>query len=259
MTRRIVTIMLAIVIAAIGTAGVLFYGLSADARARARITDAVTVVVATARIQSGTTGARIQADHLVRTERMPRSSVPSDALPAVSSEFDKLVVTSNIAEGQVLLKANFGQPSQVTSGLELPDGKMAVTVQTGAPQQVAGYVRPGSEVAIFLTYKLLDKAGQESKIQRTRLLLEKVQVMAVGTYTPPRDTKDDTTTGETASARNGTLLVTLAVGQKEAERLILGLNTGSLYLGLLTDAVQAKPGGGVENTDKDTHVDSIFQ
>ncbi|MFU8850952.1 Flp pilus assembly protein CpaB [Micromonospora sp. SL1-18] len=257
MTRRVITIMLAIVIAAIGTTGVLFYGLSADARARAQITDAVTVVVAEARIQSGTTGARIQADQLVRTERMPKSSVPSDALPAMSSEFDKLVVTSNIAEGQILLKANFGQPSQVTSGLELPDGKMAVTVQTGAPEQVAGYVRPGSEVAIFLTYKLLDKAGQESKIQRTRLLLEKVQVMAVGTYTSPRDTRD-TATSETASSGNGTLLLTLAVDQKEAERLILGLNTGSLYLGLLTDAVEVKPGGGVENTDKDSNVHSIF-
>ncbi|MCW3843787.1 Flp pilus assembly protein CpaB [Micromonospora yasonensis] len=259
MTRRIITITLAIVIAAIGTVGVLFYGLSADARARAQITDAVTVMVAKARIQAGTTGARIQAEQLVRTERMPKSSVPSDALAVIGSEFDKLVVTSNLAEGQILLKANFGQPSQVTSGLELPDGKMAVTVQTGAPEQVAGYVRPGSDVAIFLTYKLLDKAGQESKIQRTRLLLEKVQVMAVGTYTPPRDTKDDTTTSETASSRNGTLLLTLAVDQKEAERLILGLNTGSLYLGLLTDAVQVKPGGGVENTDKDSRVDSIFQ
>lgn len=259
MTRRIITITLAIMIAAIGTIGMLFYGLSADARARARIADAVTVVVATARIQAGTTGARIQADQLVRTERMPRSSVPGDALEAIGSDYEKLVVMSNVAEGQILLKANFGQASQVTSGLELPDGKMAVTVQTGAPQQVAGYVRPGSQVAIFLTYKLIDKTGQESKIQRTRLLLDKVEVMAVGTYTPPSDTKGDATTGATASSSNGTLLLTLAVDQKEAERLILGLNTGSLYLGLLTDAVQVKAGGGVENTDKDTKVDSIFE
>lgn len=257
MTRRILTITIAIVIAALGTAGVLFYALTADSRARAAINDAVTVAIATERIPAGTTGARIRAEELVRLERMPRSSVPSDALPAVSAELDKLVLTSNIAAGQVLVAANFGEQSTVTSGLPLPDGKMAVTVQTGAPEQVAGYVRPGSQVAIFLTYAMVDRDGKETKIKRTRLLLAKVEVLAIGRYTPPRDTTDGTKA--TAGASNGTLMVTLAVDQKEAERLVLGLNTGSLYLGLLTDTVTVKPGTGVENTDKAGGVNSLFQ
>ncbi|MBO4206233.1 Flp pilus assembly protein CpaB [Micromonospora echinofusca] len=257
MTRRILTIMLAMVIAALGTAGVIYYALSADARARAAITDAVTVAIATERIPAGTTGARIRAEELVRLERMPRSSVPSTALPAVGAEFDKLVITSTINAGQVLLKANFGEQDQVTSGLALPEGKMAVTVQTGTPQQVAGYVRAGSQVAIFLTYKLVDKNGEESKIERTRLLLPRVQVMAVGSYTPPRRDTEDEEPARSGTA-NGTLLLTLAVDQKEAERLILGLNTGSLYLGLLTDSVTVKPGTGVENTDRAGGVSSIF-
>lgn len=257
MTRRILTITIAIVIAALGTAGVLFYALTADSRARAAINDAVTVAIATERIPAGTTGARIRAEELVRLERMPRSSVPSDALPAVSAELDKLVLTSNIAAGQVLVAANFGEQSTVTSGLPLPDGKMAVTVQTGAPEQVAGYVRPGSQVAIFLTYAMVDKDGKETKIKRTRLLLGKVEVLAIGRYTPPRDTADGTKAATGAS--NGTLMVTLAVDQKEAERLVLGLNTGSLYLGLLTDTVTVKPGTGVENTDKAGGVNSLFQ
>lgn len=257
MTRRILTITIAIVIAALGTAGVLFYALTADSRARAAINDAVTVAIATERIPAGTTGARIRAEELVRLERMPRSSVPGDALPAVSAELDKLVLTSNIAAGQVLVAANFGEQSTVTSGLPLPDGKMAVTVQTGAPEQVAGYVRPGSQVAIFLTYAMVDKDGKETKIKRTRLLLGKVEVLAIGRYTPPRDTADGTKAATGAS--NGTLMVTLAVDQKEAERLVLGLNTGSLYLGLLTDTVTVKPGTGVENTDKAGGVNSLFQ
>ena len=261
MTRRILTVTIALVLAALGTAGVLFYALSADSRARAAINDAVTVAIATDRIPAGTTGARIRAEELVRLERMPKSSVPSDALPAVGAEFDKLVITSNIAAGQVLMAANFGEQNKVTSGLTLPDGKMAVTVQTGAPQQVAGYVRPGSQVAIFLTYSLIDKNGKESKIKRTRLLLSRVEVLAVGTYTPPRaDTEEGGSKSTTkATSASGTLLLTLAVNQKEAERLVLGLNTGSLYLGLLTDTVDVKPGTGVENTDKAGGVSSIFQ
>ena len=35
--------------------------------------------------------------------------------------------------------------------------------------------------------------------------------------------------------------------------------TGTLYLGLLTDTVDVKPGTGVENTDKAGGVASIFQ
>ncbi|HEX6970342.1 MAG TPA: Flp pilus assembly protein CpaB [Micromonosporaceae bacterium] len=257
MTRRIITITLAVLLAALGTAGVLFYAFSADDRARARISDAVTVAIANQRIPVGTTGARIRAEKLVRLERMPRSSVPSDALPAVGAEYDKLVLTSDVAAGQVLLAANFGEQSTVTSGLRLPEGKMAVTVHTGAPQQVAGYVRPGSQVAIFLTYGVLDNKGKETKIKRTRLLLDRVEVIAVGGYTPQREDGDRDAT-EQNGAGNGSLLLTLAVDQQEAERLVLGLNTGSLYLGLVTDTVQLKPGTGVENTDRGGGVTPIF-
>jgi hypothetical protein len=44
-------------------------------------------------------------------------------------------------------------------------------------------------------------------------------------------------------------MLTVAVSQAEAERLIEGLSHGTLYLGLLTDSVQVAPGGGVDNTD----------
>ena len=45
------------------------------------------------------------------------------------------------------------------------------------------------------------------------------------------------------------LMITVAVGQREAERLIEGLSHGTLYLGLLTDSVRVSTDGGVDNTD----------
>jgi pilus assembly protein CpaB len=125
-----------------------------------------------------------------------------------------------VAPGQILLSAMFAQQSKVTSGLALPDGKMAVTVETGVPEQVAGYVRPGSRVAVFLTFKLLDSQGKETKFQRTRVLLADVEVLTVGTYRPPNSKEGDSSSN--LSKSNGSLLVTLAVNQNEAERLIEG-------------------------------------
>src|SRR5262249_53212980 len=152
MTRRLLAIIIAIGLAAVGTAGGLYLVLSADQRAQDRIQDAVTVAIAAKRIPAGTSGAKVLADDMVRFEKMPKASVPTDALPTIDGERAAQVVTTNIPVGQILLAANFGDQSAVTSGLALPEGKMAITVQTGAPEQVAGYVRVGSQVAIFLTY-----------------------------------------------------------------------------------------------------------
>jgi hypothetical protein len=53
-------------------------------------------------------------------------------------------------------------------------------------------------------------------------------------------------------------MVTLAVNQTESERLIEGLNTGKLYIGLLTDSVVVKPGPGVENRDAGGNPPPLF-
>ncbi len=244
MTRRILAIAIAIVLATLGTAGGLYLVLSADSRAQSRITNPITVAIAAVRIPVGTSGAKIRADEMVRLVKMPKDSVPDDAMPEISVEQDKLVITSNIEAGQILLRANFGEQSTVTSGLPLPAGKMAVTVETGAPEQVAGYVQRGSQVVIFITYAVVQPNGTKTNIERTRVLLPRVEVLAVGTYQQAR-----TSTSASTATRAASLLVTLAVSQEEAERLIEGRSHGTLYLGLLTDSVQVAPGSGVDNTD----------
>jgi pilus assembly protein CpaB len=253
MTRRILAILVAIVLGALGTGGLLLYAATADERARSNI-EAVTVAVAAERIPVGTSGARIRAEEMVRLEQVPRAAMPSDALPEVSAELDRLVLTSTTQPGQILLSAMFSESSNVTSGLNLPDGTMAVTVETGVPEQVAGYVRPGARIAIFLTFNLLDDELEETKVQRTKVLLPGVEVIGTGTYRPSQNGQNgqngqEETTDGAAESNSGSMLVTVAVTQAEAERLIEGLHTGKLYLGLLTDSIEVVPGPGVDNVD----------
>src|SRR4029453_13721997 len=120
MTRRILAIAIAIVLATLGTAGGLFLVLSADSRAQNRISNPITVAIAAVRIPVGTTGAKIRADEMVRLVKMPKDSVPSDAMPDISVEQDKLVITSNIEAGQILLRANFGEQRNGTRGVPPP-------------------------------------------------------------------------------------------------------------------------------------------
>jgi pilus assembly protein CpaB len=242
MTRRLIAITVAIVLAAVGTAGILWYVTSVDSRAQSELTDPVRVAVADKQIPAGTSGQVIREQNLVRYVQMPKGVVPEDdVLGDIGADLDNKVVTANVEKGYMVLHSMFGERSQVASGLPTPPGKMAVTVETGAPEQVAGYVRPGAEISIFTTYKLLDAEGHETDRTRTKLLLPRVQVLGVG---PNRDTE---TTG--SAGAEGALLITVAVNQTEAERLILAKSTGTLYLGLLTETIDPKPGPGAENID----------
>lgn len=243
MSRRILAITIAIVLATLGTVGGLALVLSAESRAQDRISNPVTVAIATVDIPVGTTGETIRTHDMVRLVKMPKTSVPDDVLSEVTSELDTLVVTSNVAVGQLLLRANFGEDASVTGGLALPPGLMAVTVATGAPEQVAGYVQPGAQVAIFVTYPVVKPDGSTNNTERTRVLLPRVTVLAVGQGRGASPTSP-------ATSSPGSVMVTVAVNQADAERLISALNAGTLYLGLLGDSVEVVPGAGVDNTDR---------
>jgi pilus assembly protein CpaB len=250
MTRRLLAITVAIALAAVGTAGILWYVISTDKRVQAELTDPVTVAVADRQIPVGTTGLTINEQKMVRFVQMPKGAVPeADVISAFGPEFDQLVTTATVEKGFMVLRPMFGDRSQVTSRLPTPDGKMAITVETTAPEQVAGYVQAGAQVTIFATYRLLNEQGEETKFTRTKVLLPKVEVLAVGTYQRQNgDGNEDGGVGGSTSGE-GALLITVAVNQGEAERLILAKNMGSLYLGLLTSGIDVKAGPGVESTD----------
>lgn len=257
MTRRILAIVLAVSLAGVGAIGVLIWALKADQRVRDRLTDAVSVAIATKPIPAGYTGARIRTEGMFRIEKMPRSSVPRDFLPDVGADEERKVVMSSVATGQILYKALFGQPGIVTAGLSLPDGKMALTVKTGVPEQVAGYVQPGSKVAIFLTYDVTDEDFRPTGEKRTRVLLPTVDVLAVGGYRVPRN---DGVTGTASQVQaDGELLLTLAVDQSQAERLVQALHSGELYCALITDSVNVTPGVGVDNRDAGSGTSPLFR
>ena len=125
-----------------------------------------------------------------------------------------------------------------TSRLEIPKGQVAVSVSLSDTGRVAGFVSPGSDVAIF----------QSVGAEYTRLLLSPVQVIAVGSTTITQTT---TTTPEGAQTTESlpSTLFTLALNQKDAEKVIYAANNGDLSFALLTDTSEVKrdPGMTAQN------------
>lgn len=256
MKRRILLISLAVVLALAGTFAVYAYVKNADKRAVAS-QQATKVVVAAKRIPAGTSWATARTDGYLHTVSMPSEVVPADALQSTSADISSQdVVAADVSPGQIVLQQMFGAKTPTTSGLHIPGDEMAVSLKVTADADVAGYVQPGSQVAIFDTFILLDKnvpAGSKTGADKndnwaTKLLLPRVDVLAVS-QAAPSGTKDGLS-GNNSGSQTANLLVTLAVPQSDAERVIHVAQTGNPYLALLTSNSHSAPSSGVDNQGK---------
>ncbi len=248
MKRRALTIALALLLAVIGTGAVLAYVSRASARAMAGL-KAVTVLVAQQQIPVGTAAGVAWQDGSLREETLPAQSVSPDAIGSITADLGSLVMSSDVMPGQVLLRPMLVPAAQVSGGLAIPGSMVAVTIPLCLSEAVAGYVHAGSQVAIFDTFSSQSMSsgescsqsgesheGQASGTVETRVVLPRVQVLAVGAA---GSGQGGSASGFGAGSQSqGSVLVTLAVDQADAERVIQLTETGLPYLALLTPASQ---------------------
>jgi pilus assembly protein CpaB len=253
LTRRILTIIVAIVLAVIGTGAVMIYVKKADQRALAG-QKAVSVLVATQQVPAGTTAGAALRDGYLQAQNLPSESVPTDAVRSIGPAISGLVLSGNLPSGQLLLRPMLVTKTVAATGLAIPTGKVALTVQMCLQKAVAGYVRPGSQIAVFNT-SFKGKQGTGDSWQsgvtniHTRLVLTNVPVLAVGSASTGTTSATTTTTGvfsqsnssSTSSSASTTLMVTVAVSQADAERLIHLAEAGIPYMALVTAFSGTKP------------------
>jgi pilus assembly protein CpaB len=250
---RVLTIVVALVLAVLGTGGVLVYVHGADSRAVAGM-KAVTVLVAQQRIPGGTSAADAQQAGLLGSETLPAKSVPQNALKSLSAGLGSLVMSTDVQPGQVLLRPMLVTAAEVKSGLAIPQGMVAVSIQVCLVQAVAGNIQAGSDVAVFTTVAtksihIQQDCGGNHQSQTvgavyTRNVIPRAVVVAVGAAASQQATQ--TGIGQAASnnasgqgGQNGATMVTLAVSQADAERLITLQQASLPYLALLTTTSQS--------------------
>lgn len=256
MSRRIGLFLAALLIAVIGTGAVFSYVSRVEAQAIAG-SEPIDVLVAVARIPAGTTAGGAVTGKLVELRSLPRRAVPEGAMSDAKAVGTKTVV-SDIFPGEVLLKSKFADQTARTGELIIPKEKIAVSVELNDPQRVAGFVVPGSEVAVFVTIEQSGNATAQAADQTsgavqanvddryTRLLLPRTSVIAVGpsTLRPAGSDDKDEDAEQVPKA-----VLTLAVDQRDAERLVHATQSGDLYFGLLNGTSKTQAGAGVSNSD----------
>ena len=253
MNRRLGLTALAVVLALIGTVAVFAYAKSADRRAVDGI-QAESVLIVEKAIPLGTSWNEVVEGGFVSEEKLPARATPSTALDSLKADVpDGEVATADIKPGQVIVRAMFGERAPATGALAIPAEKQAITIAVPANAEVAGFVRNGSEVAIYATFKVEEAQNAAGKAIAgddafaSKLLLPRVSVIAVN-QAPPKNvsgTGDEESAGLASSrAVDAEVLVTLAVDQAAAERIVLAQEIGKLYLTLLTNSSVTKDSGG---------------
>jgi pilus assembly protein CpaB len=242
MDRRKVLLLVAAIIAAVGTMLVFLYVRGADSRADQRY-DAVQVLRVVKPIAAGETVEAAQAAGKIESSSVSEKDLLPNALTGTEPVAGKIAVTA-MYPGEQLISSKFGATG-TSNGLAIPKGKIAISINLSDPSRVAGFVNPGDKVAIFMTSAGGDKGGY------TRLLLPNVQVIGAGTTTVVSTTTTDPNGAQSTEQLPKTLL-TLAVSQPDAEKVLFAGSNGELAFGLLNNDSQVAPSQGV-------NLDNLFR
>ena len=240
MDRRKLLLAAAAIVAALGAVLVFLYVRGADIRAEAEF-DTRDVLKVVTLIEQGETIEDAAAAGKIALEPVPANQVLPDALASTSTLTGKVAVT-NLYPGEQVTSSKFGGAAE-SSALPIAEGDIAVSVSLSDTARVAGFVNPGSEVAIFL-----NGADPTTGQTYTKLLLPRVTVIGVGSTTPITTTTTTEEGAQTVENLPRTLL-TLSLSQADVQKVLYAQTNGELAFGLLTpdSEVGTNPGVNSEN------------
>lgn len=236
MDRRRLLLVVAAVVAALGVALVFVYARGAETRAADKY-DTVEVLTASQQIEPGESldealeNGKVQLTNVARAQLLEGADDDSKPLR------DKVALTT-IYPGEQLVPVKFGALEDVEAAatLPIPEGKLAISILVKDDGRVGRFIRAGAEIAVFST--IIDAQNQP---RETRVLLERVTVLGDGAKTVEATDEN----GEVETGQEIQRLVTVALTQRQAEKVRFAEKAGELSIALLNDASTVKSGDGV--------------
>lgn len=245
MPRRIIGVVLAVTLAAVGTFVLVLYVRGAEDRALAG-EETVEVLVVSEPIARGT--AAEDLDGKVRPERIPQKVQARGSVASLEdlAKLDGRVTSVELLPGEQITTARFVDRSDLARAqVDVPDGLLEVTVSLSPERAIGGQLVPGSTVAVLSSFDPFNLEGsvvegdQEVDVEgqtpnTTHLILHKVLVTNV--QSDQAALADDGEEESNASrAPSGNLLVTLALDAPSVERLVFTAEHGRLWLAIEPD------------------------
>ena len=246
-TRRLVTAVLAVVLAALGATLITHYVRGADERALNGLST-VNVLVVTKAVPQGAPAASL--DGSVTTKALPKLAVAPGTLTSLQDVAAK-VTASPLQPGEQLLKTKFVEPvslQEKSDEVVLPAGLQEVTVSLERQRMLGSVLTPGNRVGVFVS---LPKDGETPA--QTKLVVAKVLVLAVGESSSAAASpapEGGESPDEPAPAPAEALSVRLALDTEDAEKVVFGAEHGRLWLSRQPDDVPTTSDPAVMTAEK---------
>jgi pilus assembly protein CpaB len=221
MARRIITIVLAALLAVVGGSLTYLYASGADRRAMADL-EPTSVLVVAEPVAAGTPAEELS--ELVEMREVPAGSEVPGGVDDLS-QVKGLVTSADLVPGEQLVKARFVASEDLDAGVTVPEGHHRVSIELEPRRVIGGQLRPGDTVGVFVS---LNSDGSEKK---THLILHKVIVTDVRGGV--REVEDEDKDGEeTETAPAEMVMVTLAVPATDAEKVVYAAEYELVWLSI---------------------------
>lgn len=247
MKSRLLAGMAAVVLAILGAVLVVSYAQGADSRALQGLSP-VRVLVVTQAVPAGTAVPALT--EFVSAQELPAKAVAKSALKDLDGLADK-VTAIDLLPGEQLVTERLITPEELGSRarVQVPEGLREISFQLEPHRVVGGRIEAGQHVGIFISLK---GGAIEAKpdMETTQLTLHKVLVTAVAgapvtalDATPPAS-GSASAAPEAVPAPSAPLIVTVAVNDVDAGRIVYGSEFGTLWLSkeALAAADSGRPG-----------------
>jgi len=233
MQSRVLATLVAIVLALVATAALVIYVNSADRRA-IRDQQPVRVWVAAKKIPTGTPGVEAYNNDMIRQTEIPKKARAAGAITSVEQLRGRIAAVEIVPGEQLILERWVG-PGEASGRrlLPIPPEHQAVAIELDLTRQVAGFVTPGDRVSMIVSMKRPPPGGPGDAVETTEFMVQDLQVLAVGATAQTGAGAQNG--GRVAQGRGSQNLtaVTLAVKKGEVEKVVFGVEHGSVYLSLL--------------------------
>jgi len=250
MNKKVTGIVIAIVLAAVGTISLVSYVRSAEERAQSgeRL---VEVYVVSENVPAGTPVSELS--ELVTVELVPAKVQATNSVQSLKG-LEGQVASVELVAGEQLVNTRFIAPADFASrdiGVIIPAGKVEITLQLEPQRAIGGLLQPGDTVAVIasfdateLTASVVEVDGEEVAIpdsvassvngqvpSSTGLILHKVLVTAVQQSASRSGVSDgDVERSRLEEAPADDVFITLAVDPADAERLVFSQEFGYVWL-----------------------------
>lgn len=135
-------------------------------------------------------------------------------------------VRERILQGEQILKERIFDESKMNLAYSIPEGKRAVSIDVNEASEVANFIKEGDYVDILSTFEkeeITEPTGKTMYPKITKVILQNVLVLGIGNGSQANDKEPKKEIPKT---------VTLAVDNKDTEKLIFAAEAGVIRLAL---------------------------